>query len=63
MRTIWHSDGRGGRLLRLIFVIASFVVSFFAIDHALIFVGINRVDADGVAFIIALVSAAFVMYG
>ena len=63
MRTIWHSDGRGGRLLRLIFVIASFVVSFFVVAHALVFAGVTRVDADGVAFIIALVSAAFVMYG
>ena len=36
MRTIWHSDSRGGRLLRLIFVIAGFFVSFFAIDHALV---------------------------
>ena len=63
MRTIWHSGGRVGRFLRLIFVIASFVVSFFALGHALVFAGINRVDADGVAFIIALMSAAFAMYG
>jgi hypothetical protein len=63
MRTIWHSDRRAGRLLRLIFVIASFIVSFFAVGHALVFVGVARVDADGVAFIIALMSGAFVMYG
>jgi hypothetical protein len=63
MRTIWQSDGRGGRLLRLIFVIASFIVSFFVVAYTLAFAGVARVDADGVAFIVALMSAAFVMYG
>ena len=63
MRTIWQSDGRGGRLMRLTLVIASFIVTFFVVTHALAFVGVSRVDADGVAFIVALVTAAFVMYG
>jgi len=63
MRTIWQSGGRGGRLLRLSFVILSFVASFYVIAHALAFVGVGRVDADGVAFIVALMTAAFVVYG
>jgi hypothetical protein len=63
MRTIWQSDGRGGRLMRLTLVIASFIASFFVVTHALGFAGVNGVDADVGASIVALVSAAFTMYG
>ena len=62
MSTNWQSDGRGGRLLRLSFVIATFIVSFFAVTHALGFLGVDRIDANGGASIVALVSAAFTMY-
>jgi hypothetical protein len=63
MRKIWQSDGSGGRLMRLTFVIATVIVSFFVVTHALEFVGASRLDADGGASIVALVSAAFTMYG
>jgi hypothetical protein len=49
--------------MRLAIVIASFIATLFVVTHALAFVGVSRVDADGVAFIVALVTAAFVMYG
>ncbi len=63
MRTIWQSDNRGGRLTRLIFGIASFIATLFVVTHVLTFVGASKVDADGVAFIVALIIVAFVMYG
>ena len=63
MRTIWQSDSRGGRWARLTFVIATFIVSFFVVTHALGFVGVAPVDADIGACMVALVSAAFAMYG
>ena len=63
MRTIWHSDTPGARLLRLIFAIVSFVASFYVLTKGLTFLGVGKGDADGVGFIVALVSASFVMYG
>lgn len=48
--------------MRLSFVIATFVVSFFVVAHALGFVGVDSLDAKGGASIVALVSAAFTMY-
>ena len=49
--------------MRPAFVIATFIVSFFVVTHALEFAGASRLDADGGASIVALVSAAFTMYG
>jgi hypothetical protein len=49
--------------MRPAFVISTFIVSFFVVAHALEFAGAGRLDADGGASIVALVSAAFTMYG
>ena len=49
--------------MRLSFVILSFIASFFLVAHGLSFIGASKIDADGGASIVALVSAAFAMYG
>ena len=49
--------------MRLTFVIATFIVSFFVVANAFEFAGATKLDADGGASIVALVSAAFTMYG
>ncbi len=49
--------------MRPIFGIASFIATLFVVTHALSFVGVSKADADGVAFIVALIIFAFVMYG
>ncbi len=50
-------------MMRLTFVISSFIASFFVVVHAFDFVGISGIDASGGASIVALVGAAFTMYG
>ena len=62
MRTIWQTGSRGRRLMRLSFVILTFVVAFFLAAHGLSLIGASRLDADGGASIVALVSAALAMY-
>ena len=48
--------------MRLSFVILTFIVAYFLAAHGLSLIGASRIDADGGASIVALVSAAFTMY-
>ena len=49
--------------MRLSFVILTFIASFLLAAHGLSFIGASRLDAGGGASIVALVIAAFTMYG